>query len=141
MAEFSAELIEECISLCEKTLEKSYSPYSKFAVACVLITSCGQKITGCNVENASYGLTICAERTAVTKAISEGYRKFEACFVMTRSPKSVAPCGACRQFLAEFNLDINLFLVDSKRKFLEYKLRDLLPLAFTPLELDSGTVA
>lgn len=61
-------------------------------------------LSGCNVENASYGLSICAERTAAVKAVSEGYRKFKACFVLTRSPKKIAPCGTCRQFLAEVSI-------------------------------------
>lgn len=63
--------------------------------------------SGCNVENASYGLAICAERTAAVKAVSEGYKKFKYCFVLTNAPSSVAPCGACRQFLAEVTIDID----------------------------------
>lgn len=121
---------------------------------------------GCNVESASYGLAICAERTAAVKAVSEGFRKFKACFVTTRSPSKVLPCGACRQFLAEvscpkemslfgaltcytntshhpptkFGLDLQLYLIGSDGTYEIKTLREVLPNAFTPAELDSGVV-
>lgn len=129
---------KEMIDLCEQMLARSYCPYSKFAVASVLVAESGKIFTGCNVENASYGLCICAERTAAVKAVSEGFRKFRYCFVLTRSVNKVAPCGACRQFLAEFGLDLTLYLVGSDRKYIKCQLRDLLPNAFTPAELESG---
>ena len=81
---------------------RSYSPYSQFAVGAALLTDGGKVYTGCNVENASYGMTICAERVAVLKAVSEGHRKFKALAVVGGRGKAVPPCGACLQVLAEF---------------------------------------
>ena len=86
-----------------KAADFAYIPYSKFRVGAALLTDDGNIITGCNVENRSFGLTICAERTAVTKAVSQGYRSFKALAVSTPdSVVPVGPCGACRQVLSEF---------------------------------------
>lgn len=97
-----------------------------------------ESFVGCNVENASYGLCICAERTAAVKAVSEGHLKFIACMVLTNAPKRIAPCGACRQFLAEFGCDMDIYMVSNDLIHEKRKLSELLPLAFTPSELESG---
>lgn len=95
--------MEELFSEARKAADFAYVPYSKFRVGAALLTDDGTLVTGCNVENRSYGLTICAERTAVVKAISQGFRSFKALAVSTPdSQNPVGPCGACRQVLSEF---------------------------------------
>lgn len=91
--------------------ERSYSPYSKFAVGAALLTSTGEIFTGCNVENCSYGLTICAERTAACTAVAAGRREFTALALALSGGGT--PCGACRQFLAEFSPNLPIFIVDA----------------------------
>ena len=131
---------EEINSLIEKAIEAkehSYSPYSKFRVGCALLTNDGKTFIGCNVENASYGLTICAERTAIVKAVSEGYRKFKAIAVCTDMADTyVAPCGACRQFIAEFGLEWTIIIVKTKEEYHVCKVKDILPYAFDQSTLD-----
>jgi cytidine deaminase len=114
--------------------KKSYSPYSNYAVGAALLSATGKLYKGCNVENASYGATICAERTAVVKAVSEGERDFVAVAVVTRNGGS--PCGVCRQVLYEFNPDMMVFLGSTEGKLLnEYPLHVLLPNGFGPKQL------
>ena len=113
--------------------KQSYSPYSKYAVGAALLADNGRFYTGCNVENSSYGLTICAERTAVVKMVSEGVRKIEAIVVCTENAGS--PCGACRQVLAEFAGDVPLWLVDANGNGRETTLYTLLPDHFGPEHL------
>ena len=115
---------------------RSYSPYSQFAVGAALLTDGGKVYTGCNVENASYGMTICAERVAVLKAVSEGHRKFKALAVVGGRGKAVPPCGACLQVLAEFcGPDFPIYLAPlseaTSKKIDCLSLKELLPLAFT----------
>jgi cytidine deaminase len=108
----------------------AYAPYSKFRVGAALLTKSGKVYTGVNVENASYGLTICAERVALAKAVGEGHRKFRAIAVVAPSGK-LSPCGACRQVLAEFG-EMVVICADSRnpRRFRLYLLSELLPHAF-----------
>ena len=94
-----------------KARQNAYAPYSKFLVGAALLTSDGTVFTGCNVENSSYGLCICAERTAICKAVSEGHQEFEA--IVVAATPFASPCGACRQFLAEFGTDISVIGVDA----------------------------
>jgi len=110
--------------------QQAHVPYSHFSVGAALQTTSGQVFTGCNVENASYGLTICAERGAVMKAVSEGARDFEAIAVV--SENGVTPCGACRQVLAEFNLELRVIVADLEGNSRAYRLSELLPQAFLP---------
>ncbi len=113
---------------------KAYVPYSNFTVGAALLTADGRIVTGCNVENVSYGLTICAERTAVTKMVSEGERVITA--VAVASENGVSPCGACRQVLAEFvRNDVPVWLVDVQNNIQETTLHTLLPMHFTPEHL------
>ncbi|XP_031570664.1 uncharacterized protein LOC116304989 [Actinia tenebrosa] len=121
---------------CTKAKEFAYSPYSKFRVGAALLTHDDLIFNGCNVENASHGLSICAERTAIVKAVSCGSTKFKAIAVTTDMKEYVTPCGACRQFIAEFGLDIVVYLVSKDSTYHTTTAGDLLPLAFTPQNLE-----
>ncbi len=114
--------------------QRAYAPYSAFQVGAALEGTNGQVFLGCNVENASYGLTICAERAAVVLAVSSGVREFRRLVVVTGTEPPAAPCGACRQVLAEFGVDWVVEAVgpsSTKR----WRIRDLLPDAFGPESL------
>jgi cytidine deaminase len=112
----------------------AYAPYSMYSVGASLIAESGKIYTGVNIENASYPAGMCAERTAIFKAISEGEKKFAAMAVVTDN--GGAPCGICRQVLAEFGLDVVVIIADGKGKIvLEAPLKSLLPNAFTPADL------
>lgn len=102
----------ELIAKSAEARKLAYAPYSKFLVGAALLTSDGKVFTGCNVENTSYGLAICAERTAICKAVSEGCQSFEAIAIAAHPLAS--PCGACRQFIVEFGKEIKVISVDAK---------------------------
>src|ERR1700744_827681 len=106
------------------------APFSKFLVGAALEDSSGRVHTGCNVENATYGLTICAERVAIFKAISEGARKFQRIAIAADTDNLTPPCGACRQILWEFCGDVPVILVNLHGKTETYQLKDLFPKAF-----------
>jgi cytidine deaminase len=110
--------------------ERALARYSGFKVGAALETASGVIITGCNVENATYGLTICAERVAMFKALSEGHRKFRRVVVVADTEAPTPPCGACRQILWEFGGDLEVILANLKREIGRYQLKDLLPLPF-----------
>lgn len=112
----------------------AYAPYSNYPVGAALLTASGRMYDGVNVENAAYPTTICAERVAVFKAVSEGERDFQAIAVVTENGGS--PCGSCRQVLAEFGLEISVLIADIEGNLIEeITLADLLPQAFTPKDL------
>lgn len=113
---------------------RAYAPYSKFRVGAALEATDGTVFVGCNVENASYGLTICAERAAVFAAVSAGVKRFRRAVVVSDVDPPAAPCGACRQVLAEFGLDLPIEGVGSKQTVI-WRLSDLLPVAFGPEQL------
>ena len=121
---------KKLISYSISAVKYSYSPYSKFKVGCALLTSNNKIFTGSNVENASYSLTICAERAAAVKAISEGNSKFQAVAIATNKKKIAFPCGACLQFLTEFSDNLTVILVKSETDYEIFKLKDLLPKIF-----------
>ena len=126
---------QELADIAAKMRERSYSPYSHYAVGAALLTKNGKIYTGCNIENAAYPVTICAERTAIFKAVSEGDRDFEAIAIATVDGYGY-PCGSCRQVMAEFSLDMAVILADeSGRITTETNVADLLPGAFTPQRL------
>ena len=118
------------IDLSIKAKKFSYSPYSKFSVGVALLTSKNKIYTGTNVESASYSLSICAERVAFTKAVSEGEKKFKAVAVSASRNDYIYPCGACRQFMYEFGKNIDIIIVKSQKEFIIKKLYELLPGAF-----------
>ncbi len=113
---------------------RSHSPYSRFPVGAALLGASGRVYHGCNIENASFGLTCCAERTAVFKAVSEGERNFFAIAVTARAGHGAPPCGACRQVLAEFSPDLWVYWRDTRGQMLKKRLSALLPDQF---ELDT----
>jgi len=110
-----------------KARDASYSPYSRFAVGAALLGASGKVHHGCNVENASFGLTCCAERTAAFKAVSEGEQEFLAVAVTARSGHGAPPCGACRQVLAEFSPSMWVYWRDPRGRVLKKRLSALLP--------------
>lgn len=114
---------------------QSYSPYSRFPVGAAILCASGKVYTGCNVENASYGLCNCAERTAVFSAVAAGERSIDAVAIYTPTPKPVTPCGACRQVLNEFGPGMLVLSVCAKDSRLETSLEALLPTAFGPKNL------
>jgi cytidine deaminase len=114
----------------EAARRHAHAPYSRYCVGAAVEADDGAIYAGCNVENASYGLTICAERAAVCAAVAAGARKIRRAVVITDSDPPGAPCGACRQVLAEFGLDMRVTAIGPARR-LEWTLRELLPDAFT----------
>jgi cytidine deaminase len=117
------ELVDQAIA----AREKSYSPYSGFAVGAALLTKSGRVFTGCNVENVSLRLTMCAEQGAVAAAIAQGERDFSSIAVVAASKKPVVPCGGCRQLLAEFNPDMEVIISTLEKVHESVLLSDLLP--------------
>ncbi len=120
----------ELISEAVKAAKFAYAPYSKFSVGAAVECSDGSVYTGCNVENAALGATICAERVAVTKAVSEGKRAFRRIAVYADSADYCVPCGTCRQVLSEFSPNIEILCVRSDGRYVSYNLKNLLPQAF-----------
>ncbi len=109
---------------------KAYAPYSNFKVGAAIQALDGMIYTGCNIENASYGMTICAEQVAVAKAVSEGTRKFSRIAIYTETEELTPPCGACRQVLWELAGNIEVVMINHRKQMVAYMLADLLPLAF-----------
>lgn len=116
--------------LAAQARERAHAPFSGFKVGAALRTVEGEVVTGCNIENASYGLTLCAERTAVFKAVSEGMLRFDAVAVVVDSPKLAAPCGPCRQILWEFCGDIWVHIANLRGRSRTLRLSKLLPMPF-----------
>lgn len=129
-------LLTQLISEATKVREQAYAPYSQYKVGAAVLGKSGKIYTGCNVENASYGAAICAERSAVVKAVSEGERSFAALAVVTDGEQPGAPCGICRQFLSEFGLDLPIILANLRGKIIESNLRQYFPAPFTPDSLN-----
>lgn len=127
----NSDLVKEAM----KAKAFAYVPYSNFQVGAAVVTKSGKVYTGCNVENASYGATNCAERTALFKGISEGDRDFEAIAVVSSSNEFTPPCGICRQVLAELMPEGKIILANHSGEIREYSIEDLLPLSFTKKDL------
>lgn len=126
----------DLVALAREARQRAYAPYSHFPVGAALLTRSGKVFDGCNVENATYPLATCAERTAVTKAVSEGEREFEAIAVVTAT--GATPCGACRQILREFSGpegDLRVIVADLEGQIRTFTIADLLPESFGPEQL------
>lgn len=123
--------MERLTELALEAMRFAYAPYSRFRVGAALEADSGEVFTGCNVENASYGLTICAERSALAAAVAQGRRRFRRIVVASEGDRAVAPCGACRQVLAEFGdrLEVHGVAGQDRKRWL---LSELLPATFGP---------
>ncbi len=124
---------DQLIASAAAARERAYAPYSDFKVGAALRGKSGRVYSGCNVENAAYGPSMCAERTAIFKAVSEGEREFEAIAVVTEN--GVSPCGSCRQVMMEFAPDMAVIIADTQGQSRVTTVRDLLPDGFTPAHL------
>ena len=124
----------DLIDLAVEVSQQAYVPYSHFPVSAVLVTKDDQIFTGVNIENASFGLTNCGERTAIFKAVSEGARSFKELIVYGQTEKPISPCGACRQVMAEFfEPDLPVTLVSKDKSTVVMTVKELLPYSFTDL--------
>lgn len=123
------------IEAARKAREWAYVPYSRFPVGAAILTKDGKLYMGCNIENSSYGLTNCAERTAIFKAVSEGEMRFSTIAVIADTEGPVSPCGACRQVMSEFEPDARVILANLKGDVTVTTVRDLLPGAFRNTDL------
>jgi cytidine deaminase len=123
---------QKLVQAAAKAREGSWSPYSKFKVGAAVLTQAGEIVGGANVESASYGLTCCAERIALFKALTEGKKNFIGIAVVARSNGGPMPCGACRQLLAEYASEARVLVADSRdlKTIREFTVRELLPMAF-----------
>lgn len=121
---------EELMQAAKRAYQYSYAPYSKFYVGAALLTKEGKIYTGCNIENASYGATNCAERTAIFKAVSEGEHSFAKIAVAAKDGSTAYPCGLCLQVMLELMPEIEIIL-EQKNKIISYSLKELLPFGFT----------
>ena len=126
---------ETLVALAKEAMKHAYAPYSKFQVGAALLAKDGRVFTGCNVENASYGATNCAERTAIFKAVSEGCREFDAIAVVASSGEYIPPCGICRQVLAEFMPEGKVILDSDEKGMVTYLVRELLPSGFSAKDI------
>jgi len=123
---------QQLIDAAIEARKNAVAPYSKFKVGAAVLTRSGEIVTGANIENASYGLTCCAERVAIFKALSDGMRGFVSIGVVARVSGGPMPCGACRQVLSEFAPKAIIYVADTRSptKIREFRMSDLLPLAF-----------
>ena len=118
-----------------KAKKNAYAPYSHFPVGSALLTKSGKVVTGCNVEVATYGGTICAERTALVKAVSEGHQDIKAICCVAETENFCTPCGSCRQFIFEFGPDIEVIMANKRGEYRSASISELLPEAFGPATL------
>ncbi len=136
MVHLTVEERRALIDLANEARRRAYAPYSRYQVGASVRTRSGRIFTGCNVENAAYPASICAERVAIFKAVSEGEKEFDALAVVTSNGGS--PCGGCRQVMAEFGLDAVVLIADGDGRLIEEtSVGELLPGAFTPKDLEA----
>ena len=126
---------EKLVELAKEAMKNAYVPYSHFKVGAALLAKDGTVFQGCNIENASYGATNCAERTAIFKAVFEGYREFEKIAVVASSGDYASPCGICRQILFEFLPEGKVILDSEEKGMVTYTVRELLPFGFSDADI------
>lgn len=127
----------DLIKKATEMLDLAYVPYSNFPVGAALLSKEGDIFTGCNIENAAYGLSICAERTAIFKAVSEGSRSFDKLVITGNTDGPISPCGSCRQVISEFCApNMPVLLTNVRGDIAETTVAELLPGAFTPADLN-----
>ena len=124
------EMIDKLIESASTVRDRAYAPYSRFLVGAALLAADGRIFSGCNVENASYGATICAERATVVQAVSAGCTDFTAICVVAGESDQVAPCGMCRQVLNEFNPDMAVIMAGTNKQYTLVSLKELFPCGF-----------
>jgi cytidine deaminase len=127
---------KELIKRATEAREKAYVPYSEFPLGAALLTEDGEIFTGSNIENATYGLTNCAERTAIFKSVSEGYNNIEAVLIVSDTDKPVTPCGSCRQVISEFGGQIEVIMVTLDGKEISRQINELLPGPFKQEDME-----
>ena len=120
---------EELINIAVKAMKRAYAPYSQFKVGAALLTKSGKVFEGFNIENSSYGLSICAERVAIFSAVVAGEKDFEKIAIVADTDKLVSPCGACRQVMSEFG-DFQVIMTNTSRQLIVRSVSELLPFAF-----------
>nr|WP_288761212.1 cytidine deaminase [uncultured Veillonella sp.] len=125
---------DELLRQARMSREQAYVPYSHFPVGAAVLTESGEIYGGCNIENASFGLTNCAERTAIYKAVADGHTRFKALAVIADTPDVCAPCGACRQVISEFAIPY-IILANMEGRAATYTAEELLPLSFTAKDI------
>ena len=128
-------VVQEMRSAARAAMKNAYCRYSKFRVGAAVLTDEGEIFAGCNVENASYGLTMCAERNAIFQAVAKGQQKIKAVVVVTPTKTLTSPCGACRQVINEFGPNAEVFIFGSEKSGRKINLSKLLPDAFGPQNL------
>jgi cytidine deaminase len=139
-SEIPESTLRELITRARTASERAYCPYSRFPVGAAVLTSDGEIFVGCNVENASYGLTICAERSAVFAMVAAGARDIAAVAIYAPTDAPSAPCGACRQVINEFGPHARVISVTEGADRLDVRLSELLPEPFGPRNLGAGTI-
>ncbi|KAM4613881.1 cytidine deaminase b [Polymixia lowei] len=138
---FSLEGVEKLIHQSLEAKEHAYCPYSRFRVGAALLAHDGRVFTGCNVENACYNLGVCAERNAISKAVSEGYRSFKAIAIGSDlNDQFISPCGGCRQFMREFGSSWEVYLSKPDGSYVKMDVNELLPVSFGPEDLSMKKV-
>lgn len=125
----------QLMDMAEQAYTQAYAPYSRFRVGAALLTvpdevGHSEVFKGCNVENAAYSLAICAERVAMSQAVAQGHRQFQAIAVVAEQTQPCFPCGSCRQFLSELAPDLEVIILEADRRLSRYRIADLLPYAF-----------
>ncbi|WP_073507990.1 cytidine deaminase [Streptobacillus notomytis] len=138
MNRYTEQEIKGYIEKANNLLDKSYSPYSKYKVASIMIDSDGNLHEGVNVENASYGLTVCAERNAIASAVTKGMKKIDLIVITGDVEKPISPCGMCRQVIREFSKKDTLIVLASLRssKYILWTVEEMIPYSFGPEDLD-----